>query len=353
MSDFSLLITNWYRQNKRDLPWRNTNDPYKIWLSEILLQQTRVNQGLPYYQKFVKNFPTVEVLANSEEQKILKLWQGLGYYSRARNLHHAAKTIKDDFDCKFPKSYNEIRALKGVGDYTAAAIASFAFNIPKAVVDGNVYRVLSRYFNDSEPIDTSQGKKLFQKYAEELLPQDNAAEHNQAIMELGAIVCTPKNPNCENCPLNESCLANRMHTIDQLPVKSKKNKVTNKYFYYLFENEKDFTLEKRTSGIWKNMFQLPLIESNEKLSFDELAKKADEKYNYSVIRNGKINTYTHILSHQKITAEFWKVNEFKKSSSEILTNKVESNISLTSLKKYPLPRLIDRFFEENFDVYNE
>lgn len=348
MRDFSLLITNWYRQNKRDLPWRDTNNPYKIWLSEILLQQTRVSQGLPYYQKFIKNFPTVNDLANSDEQKVLKLWQGLGYYSRARNLHHAAKTIRDEHKSKFPDNYKEIRALKGVGDYTAAAVASFAFNIPKAVVDGNVYRVLSRYFNDPEPIDTAQGKKLFQKYAEELLPHDNSAEHNQAIMELGAIVCTPKSPDCDNCPLNEACLANRMHTIDQLPVKSKKTKVTNKYFYYLFENEKSFSLEKRTSGIWKNMFQLPLIESNEKLSFGELEKKAKKKYNLTVLKKGKISTYKHILSHQKINAEFWRVKD-----KQHRRNDKEINISLKSINEYPIPRVIDRFFEDNFNEYNE
>ena len=197
--DFSSLLIKWYKENKRDLPWRDTTDPYKIWLSEIILQQTRVDQGLSYYLKFIKNFPTIDKLANAKEEKILKLWQGLGYYSRARNLHFTAKHIVTNYNSKFPENYKEIIALKGIGEYTAAAISSFSYNMPYPVIDGNVYRVLARFFDISAPIDSTLGKKEFKALAEELIDKKNPAEYNQAIMEFGAIHCKPKQPNCEDC----------------------------------------------------------------------------------------------------------------------------------------------------------
>jgi A/G-specific adenine glycosylase len=345
MHDFSLSIVLWYRQNKRDLPWRSTQNPYFIWLSEIILQQTRVQQGLSYYKKFVKLFPTIKSLAEADEQLVLKTWQGLGYYSRARNLHHTAKIVLEEFNGIFPSNYKDIKSLKGVGDYTAAAIASFAYNLPHAVVDGNVYRVLSRYFDESTPYDTSQGKKLFQVYADELLDPENPAEHNQAIMELGALICTPKNPQCAECPLQDSCLALRNKTIAERPMKSKKTKVEKVYFYYLYKDMDNIPMEKRSAGIWKNMYQLPLVESKTKLSKDELKTKVDELFGVKLNSKSPRLDYKHLLSHREINAQFWKINDLPKNDSifEILNQ--------SELKKYPIPRLIDRFFEDITEDY--
>lgn len=345
MHDFSLSIVNWYRQNKRELPWRSTQNPYFILLSEIILQQTRVQQGLPYYIKFVQLFPKIEDLAKAEEQLVLKTWQGLGYYSRARNLHHAAKTILKEFNGNFPKSYSEIKSLKGVGDYTAAAIASFSYNLPHAVVDGNVYRVLSRYFDESIAYDTSKGKKLFQSYADELLDKQNPAEHNQAIMEIGALICTPKNPLCEKCPLQDQCLALRNETILQRPVKSKKTKVEKIHFYYLFKDMKTIPLEKRTSGIWKNMYQLPLIESKEKLTLKELKEEVNRKFFIKIIEKQPLLSYKHQLSHRQITAQFWKITDLPQNDGIFEVTKQNE------LENYPVPRLIDRFFEDITEQY--
>jgi A/G-specific adenine glycosylase len=346
MQDFSLLIRLWYRQNSRPLPWRATKDPYFIWLSEIILQQTRVEQGRSYYEKFIKNYPFVEGLAKAEENEVLNLWQGLGYYSRARNLHFAAKQIVDDFKGEFPTTYKGIKSLKGVGDYTAAAIASFAFGLPHAVVDGNVYRVLSRYFADETPIDTSKGQKLFKAYAQELLSEKEPAEHNQAIMELGAMVCKPKNPDCLSCPINESCLAHRNNKMLNYPVKSKKVKVKNRYFNYLVAGDKNFQLEKRSvKGIWQNMYQFPLHESEKELTSEELRKVVKKKYKVVVL--DQIATYTHVLSHQKIYAIFWSVKGRVDAENEMLS------IDIDDVDNYPLPRLIHRFLEENNPDYGD
>lgn len=220
--NFSNVLVQWYLQNKRDLPWRETSNPYKIWLSEIILQQTRVDQGLSYYFKFLNHFPTVFDLANASEEQVLKLWQGLGYYSRARNLHASAKYIVTVFQGKFPTTYNELIKLKGVGDYTASAIASICFNGPNAVVDGNVYRVLARYYGINTPINSTTGIKKFKALAQRLLNIENAGTHNQAIMEFGATMCKPQNPNCTTCPLNNSCISLEKDLIKTLPVKEKK-----------------------------------------------------------------------------------------------------------------------------------
>ena len=233
MKHFSEKIIAWYDQNKRDLPWRNTKDAYLIWLSEIILQQTRVDQGMDYYLKFAKEFPTVKHLAKADNEKVMKLWQGLGYYSRARNLHTTAKIISEKYHGKFPDEYSDILSLKGVGNYTAAAIASFAFNKPYAVVDGNVYRVLARVFGIESPIDSTQGKKEFETLATELLDRKKPASHNQAIMELGALQCKPVNPDCSICALNTMCFAYSKKRINELPVKAKKTKVRNRYFNYI------------------------------------------------------------------------------------------------------------------------
>ena len=341
MRDFALLIDVWYRQNKRDLPWRHTQNAYHIWLSEVILQQTRVDQGMSYYLKFIENYPTIQDLASADEGEVLKLWQGLGYYSRARNLHAAAKEVVNNHGGKFPNTYTAIRALKGVGDYTAAAIASFAFDLPHAVVDGNVYRVLSRYFNDDTPIDSSQGKKMFASYAEELLDKKNPANFNQAIMELGALICTPKNAKCADCPLVESCQGLRAERVYELPVKSKKTKTRNRYFHYIY-SEKELLLKKRTGkDIWTNMYEFPLLELDQIKDSSEVREAIKNTLNFNVAEE-PIASYKHILSHQHIYATFWQLSLPEKSE-------INSYIrcSTHELNNYAIPRLIDKFLDEN------
>ncbi|MCL4144887.1 UNVERIFIED_CONTAM: hypothetical protein GTU68_021054, partial [Idotea baltica] len=265
---FSRKILIWYGQNKRTLPWRRTRDPYKIWLSEIMLQQTRVAQGTPYYLKFISAFPKVEDLANATEEKVLKLWQGLGYYSRARNLHATAKMVVEIYDGKFPEKHQELLKLKGVGDYTASAISSICFDEPHAVVDGNVYRVLSRYFGVQIPINSTEGIKYFKKLANEVKDAENIRDYNQGIMEFGAIQCTPKKPNCLFCPLNGSCIALKERKTDTLPIKLKKTKVRNRYFNYLVPifsdemgNKSTVLKQRKGKGIWQNLWEFPLLET--------------------------------------------------------------------------------------------
>ncbi|HYG16163.1 MAG TPA: A/G-specific adenine glycosylase, partial [Bacteroidia bacterium] len=260
---FNKIIESWYALNKRDLPWRNTRDPYKIWLSEVILQQTRVNQGMPYYHKFIEKYPDIAAMAGAHEDEVLKLWQGLGYYSRARNMHQAAKMITYELNGKFPITYTDILKLKGVGSYTAAAIASIAGNEPVAVVDGNVYRVLARYFGIDTPIDSTEGRKTFLKLANELINTENPATYNQAVMEFGALQCKPQNPDCGVCPLKISCIALKQKRVDALPVKSKKTAVKARYFNYLFFEKPGFAhLQKRgQTDIWANLYEFPLAET--------------------------------------------------------------------------------------------
>lgn len=341
--DFKNKLTYWYSNNKRDLPWRNTKNPYHIWLSEIILQQTQVKQGLPYYDAFIKQYPSVFDLANASEQDVLKLWQGLGYYSRARNLHTTAKYVAFELNGNFPDNYNGLIKLKGVGDYTASAIASIAFNEVAAVVDGNVYRVLSRYYGINTPINSTKGIKEFKELASSLIDKNEPATFNQAIMEFGATQCKPKNPHCIVCPLNESCVALQKNLIDSLPVKLKKTKVKNRFFNFLvcIDKRKNTILEKRTSkGIWQNLYQFPLIESNKSLSPEEfhLLNKEDSilhnlEFDYSLYnKEDKI----HKLSHQHLHTKFWIIE-----TEELSKN----TISITDLKSYPVPVLIGDFIE--------
>jgi A/G-specific adenine glycosylase len=339
MNDFTLLILNWYRQNKRELPWRETQNPYFIWISEIILQQTRVDQGLKYYLKFISNYPTIYHLASASEQEILNDWQGLGYYSRARNLHTTAKAIVENLEGIFPNSFNEIIKLKGIGPYTASAIASFAFGESVAVVDGNVYRVLSRYFDCDLPIDSSKGIKFFQELADTLLPLKNSDQHNQGIMEFGALQCVPLNPVCEECPLINSCGAYNSNSIAFRPVKSKKTKVSKRYFYYLlFHHNEHVVIQKRENkDIWQHLYQFPLIETETNLDESELLLTLKtrfqlEPYKISIPRK-------HILSHQHIFSTFLHFNAIP---DEFIT----SSVATKDLIKYPLPRLIDRYLEE-------
>ncbi|WP_298489237.1 A/G-specific adenine glycosylase [uncultured Maribacter sp.] len=337
---FSHKILHWYAQNKRTLPWRTTRDPYKIWLSEVILQQTKVAQGTPYYLKFTDTFPTIQDLANVPQEKVLKLWQGLGYYSRARNLHEAAKFIVSNLDGKFPESYKELIKLKGIGDYTASAIASICFNAQEAVVDGNVYRVLSRYFGIDIPINSTEGIKYFKKLAVELLDKENTRDYNQGIMEFGAIQCTPKNPDCISCPLKDGCVALEKDLISGLPIKIKKTKIKKRYFNYIIPIIKDsFTvLNQRTGkGIWQGLWEFPLIELPKEASLNEVEKEATTLLNI----NASLHVYkdvavVHKLSHQHLYTKFWILET---------TQEIDNMVTIEELEKYPVPVLIADFIK--------
>ncbi len=337
---FSNHVICWYEQNKRDLPWRKTKDPYKIWLSEIILQQTRVAQGLPYYERFITHFPTVDALASAEQEKVLKLWQGLGYYSRARNLHHAAKQVVKDFGSNFPNKYEDILSLKGIGEYTAAAVSSFAFNLPHAVVDGNVFRLLARYFGIDTAINSTGGKKLFFELANELLDKNRPGDYNQAIMEFGSQKCKPSNPECESCPLQENCVAYQQKRVHKLPVKLKKTKTKKLFFNYLYIHFKDSTfIKKRTEkGIWQNLYDFPLIEEDKASSEKEMLKEIRGLLNVDIEIFSTTKEYKHILSHRIIYARFWKIRVIEEP-----TFKNAKKIKINSLEKYPVPRLIESF----------
>lgn len=338
--NFSKIILKWYEKNKRDLPWRRTNDPYKIWLSEIILQQTRVSQGLPYYNEFVKKFPSVHHLAKAKEDEILKTWQGLGYYSRARNLHATAKIISEKFNGKFPREFEEIKNLKGVGNYTASAIASFAFNKPNAVVDGNVFRVLSRFFGIKTPIDSTEGKKHFSEKANALLDKKNPGIFNQAIMEFGALQCVPQNPDCKICPLKNNCVALKKNITDILPIKSKKIKIKKRFFnYFIIKQKGKILIRKRTENdIWKNLYDFPMVETTKDISQKELLKLVSGK---NISFSTMPASYKHILSHQIIFAKFWETN---KNSNLQIQNSVYINEN--QINKFAFPRLIEIYFKE-------
>lgn len=306
--DIGNKLINWYRENKRELPWRNTTDPYKIWLSEIILQQTRVQQGLPYYEKFTNQFPTINDLADASEQDVLLLWQGLGYYSRARNMHYTAKMIVDKYNGNFPENHNEILALKGVGEYTAAAIASFAFDKAYPVLDGNVFRFISRLFGIEKPIDTLTGKKEITNALDLIFNTQKPALFNQAIMEFGATHCTPKKPKCDTCIFNMQCEALGSKKVMSIPVKKGKTKILQvNHTYMCFIHDNKTYIEKRTAGIWKNLYQFPLIE--EDIKPDGITKiinrylKTPSKFEISEVFDS-----THILSHRKIQASFYTIH---------------------------------------------
>ncbi len=341
---FSKQIVSWYHKNKRSLPWRKTKDPYKIWLSEIILQQTKIKQGLPYYKKFIISFPTIHDLANASENKVLNLWQGLGYYTRARNLHLTAKEISKKNDGLFPNTYKKIIKLKGVGTYTAAAIASFAFNLPFAVVDGNVIRVLSRFFGIIEPFDTVKGKKIFQKKAQELLDLNNVNIYNQAIMEFGALQCVPKSPDCAICQIKIRCFAFNQNKVTQLPIKKSKLIIKKRYINFLIICENDnILIQKRNNGIWKGLYQFPIIESNIEKAEGDISSSIE--WNSLFNNNEKILKISpiikHKLSHQLIFARFWHI----KSKHNINNNII--SIAKEDIDKYPIPRLIEKYLENN------
>lgn len=346
MDFFSKRLIKWYKINKRDLPWRGINDPYKIWLSEIILQQTQVVQGLNYYLKFIKHYPNVKMLAKAPSDEVMRHWQGLGYYSRARNLHEAAKFIADKHKGAFPRTYNEIRELKGVGDYTAAAIASLAYNLQHAVVDGNVYRVLSRVFGVELAIDSTEGKKHFQQLANELLNKKEPGEHNQAIMEFGARYCRPVNPDCANCIFNDKCVAFQKQKVDQLPFKAKKTKVRDRYFNYIvFRYNHGLYIRKRTKkDIWQDLYEFYLIESDKKQKPQSILK-SKEFSQITSLKNITLRSvskdYKHILSHQNLHTIFYLI-ELKSP----LATKLLKKVNMASIHKYALPRLIEKYLKD-------
>ena len=336
-------LQRWYGDHARTLPWRETREGYRIWLSEIILQQTRVEQGMAYYLRFVERFPTVRDLAEASEDEVLKLWQGLGYYSRARNLHAAARSIVACHNGIFPSTYDEIRSLRGVGPYTAAAIASLAYDLPYAVVDGNVYRVLARLFDIETPIDTALGQRTFAALAQELIPADKAAAHNQAMMEFGALHCTPTSPQCDCCPLAERCLALANRTVAERPTKQGRTKIRDRYLNYLhLTNGRHTLLHRRSEGdIWAGLYEFPLIETASACDFLELCKTDS----FKALLGG--STYTlrqttpmaiHQLSHQRLHATFYLLE-----MSELPTAEGVITVPLDELDRYAIPRLIERY----------
>lgn len=342
---FTKKLVTWYLQNKRLLPWRQTNTPYKIWLSEIILQQTRVAQGLPYYNTFVATYPTVHDLANAPEEEVLKLWQGLGYYSRARNLLFTSKIVANELNGVFPDNYTDLKKLKGVGDYTASAIASICFNEPAAVVDGNVYRVLSRVFKVTLPINSTEGVKYFKELAQELLDSSQPGTYNQAIMEFGARYCVPQNPDCESCIFNDRCEAFKNNMVAELPVKLKKLKVKKRYFNYLVVVSKDgkTLIEQRTGkGIWQNLYQFPLIETTAEVSEEKLFASQDFKTFAATLEEKEVSKFNnkavvHKLSHQHLYTTFWIVETGKLNGQ---------GLEISELKKFPVPVLVANFLEK-------
>lgn len=354
MDRWQMQLLNWYAQHKRQLPWRDSRNPYHIWLSEIILQQTRIDQGLAYYLKFVDKYPTVNDLANASEQDVLKLWQGLGYYSRARNLLTAARQIVNDFDGHFPQSFAALKKLKGVGDYTAAAVASIAFNMPNAAVDGNVYRLLSRLYAIDVPINTQKGKKIFSDLANSLIQNHQPGIYNQAVMEFGALYCKPSKPDCQLCVIKEHCMAFAQNKVDQLPVKLKTINVKRRFFHYIvFLFRLDgicHTLMKKRpeNDIWQGLYDFPLIETTDEVDTATIAQIISNNFGLKqteVKIMAVSEIFRHQLTHQHIRAQFYQV--YIPNSASIIQDNSLSLTPKTTLDQYPLPRLIDKYLAEN------
>jgi A/G-specific adenine glycosylase len=345
---FSENLAYWYIQFKRDLPWRNTSSPYCIWLSEVILQQTRVNQGIHYYLRFIERFPAIEDLAKTPLDDVLKLWQGLGYYTRARNLHETAKLIVSDFGGRFPENYAGLIRLKGIGSYTASAIASIAFNEAVPVVDGNVLRVLARFYGNRTAINSKAAKKTFTDLAEHILDPVHPGLHNQAMMELGALVCSTRNPDCRVCPLNSECYAFLNHEINELPVKSPKRKSRTRHFYYFHITYKGKTFMKKRNGsdIWHSLYEFPLIETDGPVPLDALSQtNAWEEIfgkNHAVPFSAS-KTYKHQLTHQTIISKFYRTEINQPPES---LNRLFASISADKLYELAVPRLIERYLED-------
>ena len=345
-TNFSTKLIDWYGKNKRDLPWRNEQNPYKIWLSEIILQQTRVVQGLPYYNRFIQLFPTVQDLAQADEKEVLRAWQGLGYYSRARNLHKCAKIIVEKFEGIFPKTYEQLLTLPGIGPYTAAALASFSYYERVAVVDGNVYRVLARVFGLSYDIALGKEQKKFWKKANELISVTDPASFNQAIMEFGAMHCTPASPKCEECVFNVECYARIHHKQQSLPVKTKKVKIRKRHFNYLVFtcNDKIILHERQAKDIWQGLYEFILLERERLLSMEEILNiDFVKQLNLQILQVEESQSYKHILSHQHIHARFFLI----KLKSTISSSKLNAHYyTEDQILDLPKPVLISSYLNE-------
>jgi A/G-specific adenine glycosylase len=358
--DFTYLIMQWYGKNMRDLPWRRTTDPYSIWVSEVILQQTRVGQGLSYYQRFLERFPDIETLAMAEEEDVMKVWQGLGYYTRARNMHHSARVIVRDNHARFPASYDELRKMKGVGDYSASAISSIANGEKQPVVDGNVLRVIARYLGIEEPVNTTVVRKKVKEFLFKHISPDEPGNFNQAMMELGALVCRPKQPICINCPVRESCFALAANRTDDLPVVNRAKPLRTRHFHYLVitsgkGNEKFTWLHKRTGNdIWKNLYDFPLIEAERELGPDEIMEREEfrmifKDVSYTV--EPAISKARHILSHQELKVIIVQVlADLGDILVQVLTDLGESKtyikVPISEVHKYPVPRLIENYLKK-------
>jgi A/G-specific adenine glycosylase len=336
-------LSEWYNPARRELPWKKSKSPYHIWLSEIILQQTRVEQGTPYYLAFTHRFPSVGDLAGAPLEDVLKTWEGLGYYSRARNLHQAARQLVSDFDGVFPADYHQLLQLKGVGAYTAAAIASFAFDLPYAVLDGNVFRVLSRYFGIDVPIDSTEGKKLFSKLAQECLDTDHPARHNQAIMDFGALVCIPQNPTCHNCPLSGDCIASRENKVRLLPVKSKKIIKQQRHFNFLVisDGNKTIVQQRDDRDIWKGLHQFPMLETE---NLESHLTAADFGISHSDISSFRLSeVYKQTLTHRFIIAHFIEM----RVSEIIAIPKEFQRVAVSAISQLAFPRIIRDYLEDS------
>jgi A/G-specific adenine glycosylase len=348
--NFTSTLLHWHTHtNTREMPWKGEKDPYKIWLSEVILQQTRVEQGLAYYIRFTQAYPTVFDLAKAKDQTVFKLWEGLGYYNRCRNLLATAREIVKTFDGKFPNDYETLLTLKGVGPYTAAAIASFAFNAPHAVLDGNVYRVIARYEGIDVPTDTTAGKKIFETRAAALLDKKRAGLYNQAIMDFGATVCKPLAPTCNNCPLQKTCVAHATAQVNQLPIKEKQLIKKERRFYYfvLQVNDEVWVTERKHKDIWQGLFEFYLFDAGKKLLWNETTVQQFLKEQLGTSSIKLLHRSMEIkqqLTHQNITAQFIRVALSKKSSS-ISAGRWQK---IGQLKKLPFPKLINQYLSEEF-----
>jgi len=337
---FNSLILIWFDKNQRNLPWRTNSEPYKVWLSEIILQQTRVAQGMDYFIKFIQTYPTIQDLAAASEQDVLKLWQGLGYYSRARNLHNTAKFIVENLHGNFPDNYKDLLKLKGVGPYTAAAIASIAFNQAVSAVDGNVFRVFSRYFDIDLDISQPKTRNYFFELGNEIIGKERPGDFNQAVMELGATICLPT-PKCEICPVNNSCAALAKNTIDRRPVKTKKTKISHRYFHFMeISDGENFLMTKREGkDVWRNLFTFPLIESGEN---DSLKKTIiSDKFQFE-----KTHQEIHVLTHQRLHITFWKTRTSFSKLQDFSAQLNTGIYSLEELDQLPLPRPMEKYLNE-------
>lgn len=350
---FSRVIIDWYQHHKRDLPWRKTRDPYIIWLSEIIMQQTRVEQGLPYFERFASKYPSVNELASADQGEILREWQGLGYYSRGRNLHHTARKVMDEFGGYFPTSFNSLLKLKGIGEYTAAAISSFAADEPRAVVDGNVFRLLSRFYGIETPINSSEGKARFTDLANSLLDPTQSGTFNQAIMEFGSLQCRPKNPLCQTCPLQSDCVAYSTGKVEVLPVKIKAKSARKRFFNYflIIKNGQVLMQQRMGSDIWSNLYQPPLFESTEELAPENLISHPDftSRFGKDVTIARIYEPVKHILSHQVLHSRFYKLENF---SEQIALENGSKYVDFEELEQLAKPKLIFDFFNKIFKLNN-